>query len=235
MSCYIGKSEQITKTGLLHFPIDSQVWFSNRRAKWRRHQRMNLLKRSSPPPQPSQQQTTPPRPSAPYGDHSITTSTTSNITCTTTTPGSPGAASIPGSPQPSTLCNNTTLVRHHHHLHSAASGVGLSQTTQLLLQMGGENSAFKSLPNHRMMLAASTAHSAAYGYASNSSSDSEEINVNDHTDDEEEGRSRLLSLQQRPQLEKPSPVSPINDDEDRAEPLQLTKYDRERVWGVRHV
>lgn len=228
MSCYFGKSEQITKTGLLYFPIDSQVWFSNRRAKWRRHQRMNLLKRSSPPPPPSQQQTTPPRPSAPYGDHNITTSTTSNITCTTTTPGSPGGVSTPGSPQPSTLCNNTTLVRHHHHLHTAASGVGPSQTTQHLLQMGGENSAFKALPNHRMMLATSTAH-PAYGYASNSSSDSEEINVNDHTDDEEEVRSRLLSLQQRPRLEKSPPVSPVNGEEDRSEPLQLTKYDRERV------
>jgi len=225
---------------VLYFPIDSQVWFSNRRAKWRRHQRMNLLKRSSPPPPPSQQQTTPPRPSAPYGDHNITTSTTSNTTCTTTTPGSPGGVSTPGSPQPSTLCNNTTLVRHHHHhhhLHSAASGVGLSQTTQLLLQMGGENSAFKALPNHRM-LATSTSHSVsspACGYASNSSSDSEEINVNDHTDDEEEGRSRLLALQQhldssRPRVGKSPPKSPFNaDEDDKAEPLQLTKYDRDRL------
>jgi hypothetical protein len=100
--------------------------------------------------------------------------------------------------------------------------------------MGGENSAFKALPNHRM-LTTSTSHMAsspAYGYASNSSSDSEEINVNDHTDDEEEGRSRLLSLQQhlensRPRLEKSPSDSPVNGDE--AEPLQLTKYDRERV------
>ena len=203
---------------------------------------MNLLKRSSPPPQPSQQQTTPPRPSAPYGDHSITTSTTSNTNCTTTIPGSPGGVSTPGSPQPSTLCNNTTLVRHHHHhhLHSAASGVGLSQTTQLLLQMGGENSAFKAIPNHRM-LATSTSHSVsspACGYDSNSSSDSEEINVNDHTDDEEEGRARLLSLQQhldssRPHVGKSSPKSLLNaDEDDKAEPLQLTKYDRDRLWGA---
>jgi hypothetical protein len=29
------------------------------------------------------------------------------------------------------------------------------------------------------------------------------------------------------------PRSPVNgDEEDKAEPLQLTKYDRERVWGT---
>jgi hypothetical protein len=111
----------------------------------------------------------------------------------------------------------------HHHLHSAASGVGINQAT-LLLQMGGENSAFKALPSHRMVATSPP----AYGYASNSSSDSEEINVNDHTDDEQEGRSRLLSLQQR--LEDLPPRSPVNgDEEDKSEPLQLTKYDRERV------
>jgi hypothetical protein len=115
--------------------------------------------------------------------------------------------------------------------------VGLNQTTQLLLQMGGENSAFKALPNHRM-LTTSTSHSAsssAYGYASPSSSDSEEINVNDHTDDEEEGSSRLLSLQQhldssRPRVGKSPPKSTRNADEEaKAEPLQLTKYDCERL------
>ena len=91
--------------------------------------------------------------------------------------------------------------------------------------MGGENSAFKALPNHRIV-PQYTASSPGYGY---SSSDSEEINVNDHTDDEEETRNRLLSLQQRVQTSPPS--SPVNggEDDEKAEPLQLTKHDRERI------
>jgi hypothetical protein len=88
------------------------------------------------------------------------------------------------------------------------------------------------------MLTTSTSHiasPAAYGYASNSSSDSEEINVNDHTDDEGESRSRLLSLQQHlensgARMEKSPSNSPLNGEEDdKTEPLQLTKYERERI------
>jgi hypothetical protein len=58
------------------------------------------------------------------------------------------------------------------------------------------------------MGALSTPPPARRGFASSSSSDSEEINVKDHTDDEREERDSLRV---------------------EAEPLQLTTYDRERV------
>lgn len=98
--------------------------------------------------------------------------------------------------------------------------------TSLLLQMGGENSAFKSL-----VPTSSFGHSLniSGGYSSNSD---EEINVNDESDVEETVSKRIENLREDCRSKSCSPVDVIEDSQKEnsnggCQPLQLTKHDRD--------
>lgn len=186
----------------------NQVWFSNRRAKWRRHQRMNLLKRSSPLPRPARQ-------SPLYGGR-LTPSPSHQHHYP-----QPAHGSTPGSP--------LTTTAHH-------------RASSLLLQMGGENSAFKALVPGSGLLAASNAVLHAADYTSDSD---EEINVNDESDVEEmPHRLERSSLARDHEVDHSRPISPdveVDVDRDRppvpstnsCQPLQLTMHHRDWLVSVK--
>lgn len=134
----------------------------------------------------------------------------------------------------------------HYPQHGSTPGSPLTTThrtsgpavSSLLLQMGGENSAFKALvPNSAALLAASTGlHVSSGGYVSGSDSD-EEINVNDESDIEEippasrvhesstnHNRSRSCSPVD---VDEEHPAPARNENPSSCQPLQLTMHDRD--------
>ncbi|XP_039488082.1 paired box protein Pax-6 isoform X1 [Drosophila santomea] len=162
-----------------------QVWFSNRRAKWRRHQRVNLLKQrdspstsSSPTPvvTPVATTTTAPVPVPvpvaesgqqkqpyPYSQHHH--GSTSSSMCNTSSSHTCNTMSCNTTTTSSTSTSNSSSSIHHHHMAESAAAVvaTASPTASAPLSMGGENSAFRALPmTLPMPLTLPTASAAAF-------------------------------------------------------------------------
>ncbi|KAH8300743.1 hypothetical protein KR059_001332 [Drosophila kikkawai] len=123
-----------------------QVWFSNRRAKWRRHQRVSLLKQrespstsSSPTPSPVVVKALPAPASAPP---------LAPVPTATPEAGQQPKQPYPGEYYHSSSNSGSNSLRRSSINHMAEPAVAptVSPTASAPLSMGGEHSAFRSLP-----------------------------------------------------------------------------------------
>ncbi|XP_028898802.1 paired box protein Pax-6 isoform X2 [Zeugodacus cucurbitae] len=124
-----------------------QVWFSNRRAKWRRHQRMNLLKQRSSPSG---------HPHIPHSQPSPESNNNNNSHNHSHSLAPPAAMGVAASPTSSCHSNSNAstcagadqLQSHHHHHHqqythggqaSASGTAGNTQGSELELRAHGHH------------------------------------------------------------------------------------------------
>ncbi|XP_031640682.1 paired box protein Pax-6-like isoform X2 [Contarinia nasturtii] len=150
-----------------------QVWFSNRRAKWRRHQRMNMLKQRSSPTQRSTSSYTPTSPELQRRTEAYAQQT-------------PPSAQQ----QPTSKCSSNNPHQGSHQHTTNQLNVTGSVTASAPLLMGGEHSAFRSLvpsASAAALLAASAqlGLTRPYNHSPHVMSDEsdEEINVHDDESD----------------------------------------------------